>query len=323
MRGNFKPDLKKLATPMISLENLQVFVRAAELGGFSAAGRALRMSAAVVSYRIRALEEELGCQLFVRTTRRINLTEQGRVFFDKCLDVVKAVERAQASVTHGQGELRDRLRVTAPLGLGRRVVAPLAAAFHRAHPGVELRLRLSEHLLDLVQESVDVALRMARFEDSSFTMRKIADVERVLCAAPNYIARRGAPKSPNDLLSHQCLLLRYPGAQQFRWTLQVDGQLLTLPVSGSLDADDGDALTAWALGGEGIVMKPVFEVAEHLRDGRLTPVLPHCPPAPVTLAALYPARRASPGVRAFTDALVEDVRRHLRETLIGFDKQPG
>ena len=296
---------------MTSLENMRIFMRSVELGSFSAAGRALRMSSAVVSYRIQALESDLGCQLLVRTTRRMNLTERGRVFYERCLDVVEAVDRAEASVAEIGGELRGPLRVTAPLGLGRRVVAPLARSFRTTHPKVELRLRLSDHLLDLVGESIDVALRMARFDDSSFTIRKIAEVERMLCAAPAYLDRHGMPESPDDLLNHRCLLLRYPGAQQFRWTLRVDGEAATFPVSGPLDADDGDVLTAWALEGEGIVLKPVFEVAQFLDDGRLVPVLPACPPTPVTLAALYPTRRASPVTRGFVDALVEHARRAL------------
>ncbi len=300
---------------MTSLENMRIFMRSVELGSFSAAGRAMRMSSAVVSYRIQALEADLGCQLLVRTTRRMNPTERGKLFYERCLDVVEAVERAEASVAEMAGGLRGPLRVTAPLGLGRRVVAPLARAFRSAHPKVELRLRLSDHLLDLVGESIDVALRLARFDNSSFTIRKIADVERVLCAAPAYLEAQGTPESPDELFKHRCLLLRYPGAQQFRWTLQVDGEPATFPVSGPLDADDGDVLTDWALDGEGIALKPLFEVADHLSAGRLVPVLPDFPPNPVTLAALYPTRRASPVSKAFVDALVEDMRGCLQRAL--------
>ncbi len=296
---------------MTSLENMRIFMRSVELGSFSAAGRALRMSSAVVSYRIQALETQLACQLLVRTTRRMNLTERGRLFYERCLDVIEAVDRAEASVAESGGELRGPLRVTAPLGLGRRVVAPLARSFLARHPKVELRLRLSDHLLDLVGESIDVALRMARFDDSSFTIRKIAEVERVLCAAPAYLEAHGRPETPDDLLNHRCLLLRYPGAQQFRWTLRIDGEPATFPVSGALDADDGDVLTQWAVEGEGIVLKPVFEVAELIGAGSLVPVLPDCPPTPVTLAALYPTRRASPVSRSFVDALVECTRASL------------
>lgn len=312
-----------MRAPISSLEDLYIFVRTVELGSFSAAGRALRISAQVVSYRIQALEQELDCRLFVRTTRRMNLTDRGRLFYEGCLDVVEAVGRAQASVAQAGDDLRGPLRITAPLGLGRRVVAPLAASFRRLHPKLEFRLRLSDHLLDLVLESVDVALRMAHFEDSSFTIRKIAEVERVLCAAPAYLSEHGTPQRPSELLAHRCLLLRYPGAQQFRWELRVDGAAATIRIAGPLDADDGDVLTQWALDGAGIVLKPVFEVAEALAQGRLVPILAECPPFPVTLAALYPTRRASPGVRAFVDCLADEVRRHLGQALTPLAGKPA
>ena len=298
---------------LTSLENLRIFMRSVELGSFSAAGRSLRMSAAVVSYRMGLLERELGCQLLLRSTRRMNLTERGRVFYERSREVIEAIERAEASVLESSDELRGALRITAPLGLGKRLVAPLARAFRAANPRVELRLRLSDHLLDLITESVDVALRMARFEDSSLIIRKIADVDRVLCAAPSYLDTYGVPRSPDDLLAHRCLLLRYPGAQQFRWTLRVDGTPIALPVAGPLDADDGDVLTEWALAGEGIIIKPRFEVAAFLADKSLCVVLPESPPTPSTLAALSPSRRVSKLSRAFTDQLVEVARTYVRE----------
>ena len=245
---------------MISLENVRIFMRAVETGSFSAAGRKLRLSPSVVSYRIQLLEDHLNSRLLTRTTRSMSLTEAGRVFFDRCLEVVEAVERAEASVALEAGASpRGHLHVTAPLGLGRRVIAPMLARYRELQPHTEVRLRLSDHLLDLVQEGVDVAIRIARMEDSSFTLRKIADVRRVLCASPAYLERRGAPPSPQDLADHDCLLLRFPGSQQFRWTLEADGEAVTVPVAGPLDADDGDVLTQWALDGLGIVLKPLFE----------------------------------------------------------------
>lgn len=300
---------------MTSPDNLRIFMRSVELGSFSAAGRSLRMSAAVVSYRMGLLERELGCQLLLRTTRRMNLTEQGRLFYERCREVIEAIEQAEASVRETAGELSGPLRVTAPLGLGRRVLAPLATAFRRSHPRVDFRIRLSDHLLDLVAESTDIALRMARFDDSSFTIRKIADVERVLCAAPSYLEREGTPRGPDDLLAHRCLLLRYPGAQQFRWTLLVGGTPMSLPVAGPLDADDGDVLTDWAIMGEGIILKPRFEVAGLLAEAKLREVLPATPPTPVILAALSPLRRSSRLGRAFADALIEATRAHMQQAL--------
>ena len=265
---------------MLSLDNIRVFLRAVDLGSFSAAGRSMRLSAAVVSHRIRSLERTLDCRLFNRTTRKMYLTEQGRVFYEHCLDVAQALDRAEASVGEKNAAPRGLLKVTAPLGFGQRVVAPLIPRFQAKYPEIDVFLRLSDYLVDLYTEAVDVAVRMDTLPDSSLIVRKIAEIERVLCASPEYIARRGAPKSIADLERHNCLMLRYPGSRQFRWSLQRGGRAVSVPVSGRLDADAGDVLTQWALNGEGIAMKPVFEVAEHLRAGALVPVLPENPPAP-------------------------------------------
>jgi DNA-binding transcriptional LysR family regulator len=294
---------------VISLENIRIFVRAAESGSFSAAGRSLRISPSVVSYRLQALETSLNCRLVSRTTRRMNLTEAGRVFYERCRDVIESVERAEISVTEAGAKPRGALKVTAPLGLGRRVISSLAARYCEQHEETDIHLRLTDHLLDLVQDSVDVAIRLAQLRDSTFTLRKIADVERVLCAAPFYLERHGVPKTPSDLLHHSCLLLRFPGSQQFRWTLTVEHEPQTLPVSGRFDADDCDVLIEWALAGQGIIMMPLFEVAEHIAAGRLQLLLPEAPPQAVTLGVLYPTRRMlSARVKTFVDMTVDGVR---------------
>lgn len=301
---------------MISLENIRIFMRAAESGSFSAAGRSLRMSPSVISYRVQALETHLNCRLVSRTTRRMNLTEAGRVFYERCLDIIESVERAEVSVTEAGATPRGTLKVTAPLGLGRRVISSLAAKYREQHTETDVHLRLSDHLLDLVQESVDVAIRLAQLRDSTFTLRKVADIERVLCASPIYLKKRGLPKAPAELLQHSCLLLRFPGSQQFRWTLTVDHEPTTLPVSGQLDADDSDVLIEWALADQGIVMMPLYEVAEHIAAGRLETVLPDAPPQSVTLGVLYPTRKMLPSrVKSFVDMSVEGIRRHVSKQL--------
>lgn len=297
---------------MTSFENISVFVRAVEFGSFSAAGRASGLSAAVVSHRIKMLEEHLGCRLFHRTTRKMQLSEQGRAFYERCLDIREAVERAEASVAEMGAAPRGSLKVTAPLGIGRRVVTPMVARFRAAYPRIEVRLRLSDYLIDMLMESVDMALRMAVMENSTFILRKIADIERVLVASPAYLAQRGAPRKPNDLSEHECLLLRFPGSSPARWSLVENGEARKLPVDGSIDADDGDVITQWALDGLGITLKPVFEIAEHLKSGALRPILTSYPPVPVTLGILYPHRQNAPGkVRAFADMLAPEMRAYV------------
>lgn len=291
-------------------------MRSAETGSFSAAGRALRLSPSVISYRIQSLETHLGCLLLTRTTRRMSLTEAGRIFYDRCLDITSAVEQAEKSVETTGATPRGTLKVTAPLSLGRRVVASLIPRFRERHQEADVHLRLSDHLLDLVQEAVDVAVRISQMRDSSFTLRKVADIERILCAAPSYLARSPTLDEPGDLLRHNCLLLRFPGSEQFRWTLTDREETVTLPVAGNIDVDDSDTLTAWALAGEGIVLKPLFEVAPHIRDGSLLQVLPQSPPTSVTLGILYPSRKMlSVRSKTFVDMAYEDLRGHVNQGL--------
>ncbi len=299
------------------LEDMGLFVQVVEKGSFSAAGRHVRMSAALVSHRINALENKLGARLFSRTTRRMQLTSSGRAFHEHAVTVIEAAQRAEASVAEMGGTPRGSLKVTAPLGLGRRVLGDTAARFRQEHPEIDIRVRLSEHLLDLVDEGVDVALRMASFSDSSMILKRVAEVDRILCASPAYIERAGEPPTPQDLTKHSCLLLRFPGSQQFRWSLGRKGEEpAPFAVAGHMDADDGDLITHWALAGHGIALKPIFEVAEHLANGRLVPVLPAWRPTSVTLGVVYLSRQlVPPKVRLFAEALHEDALAHVRAAL--------
>jgi len=291
------------------LNELNVFVKAVELKSISAAGRHLRLSAAAASHRIQQLEEQVGVRLLNRTTRSLQPTEAGRIFYDHALGVLEAVEKAKSSMAIASGTPSGSLRVAAPLGFGRRLLAPLVSQFHAQNPRVEVRLRLSDHVVDLLSESVDIAVRMSVMQDSSLISRKLADCPRVLCAAPSYIAKYGRPELPEDLLQHNCLLLRFPGETESRWTLTGPDGPVTLPVSGRFDADDGDVVTNWALQGDGIVLKPYWEIAQHLRDGELQVVLPDHPPEPLSLVLLYPHRHLLPAkVRAFADFLIEKTR---------------
>ena len=304
------------------IENIRVFIRAVESGSLSEAGRGMRISAAVASYRIRVLEKHLGCRLLIRTTRQMNLTEAGRSFYERALEVVEALERAEASVAEGGGSPRGVIKLTAPLGLGRRIVAPLIGEFRANHPETELRLRLSDHLLDFVKESIDIALRVAQLDDSTLLQRKVIEAKRVICAAPAYLDARGAPETLDDLLRHDCLLLRFPGSTQFRWPFGSRSKMVTVPVSGPMDADDGDVLTDWALAGLGLVMKPTFEVARHIADGRLRVVMPAHPPQPVSVALLYPSRKMQPRrERDLIEIMHAAVKKHLAEELALIDKK--
>jgi DNA-binding transcriptional LysR family regulator len=303
---------------MSLLENIRVFVRVVEQDSMSAAGRQLRLSPAVVSHRIQSLESHLGVRLLNRTTRRVQPTEQGLAFYQACQEVMAAVERAETVVAGTGGVPQGSLRVTSPLGFARRILAPLVPEFQALHPKVTLQLRCSEHLVDLLNESVDVAVRLAILSDSSLIARKIVDCERLLCAAPAYLSEHGTPQTPEALHDHNCLLLRFPGSQQFRWTLQTAEGPQTFSVQGRFDADDGDLLTDWALDGRGIALKPLWEVAGHIKAGRLVPLLMDHPPEPVSLSVLYPHRRLLPArVKAFSDFAVTRFAEEIEKRLEG------
>jgi DNA-binding transcriptional LysR family regulator len=303
---------------MAYLDNIAVFVRVYELGNLSAAGRDMRISPAVASNRIKELEKHLGVRLFNRTTRQLMPTEHGRVFYGGAKRVLESVADAEAAVSILSGQPRGTLRVTAPLGLGRRLIASGIPEFHERYPDIEVRLRLSDHNVDLLKEGIDVAFKLGVLDDSSLRMRGIMECARVLVAAPAYLKARGEPATPEELLTHNhdCLLLRYPGSREFNWTLQTREGPRRFEVRGPFDSDDGDVLTDWALAGRGIINKPRFEVEPFIRQGRLKVILPDAPPLPIQLAAVYPHRTfQDPKVRLLLDFMVERCQRMIRDLL--------
>ncbi|WP_372887069.1 LysR family transcriptional regulator [Shimia sp.] len=295
---------------MSYLDNIRTFVRVYELGSMSAAGRDLRVSPAVTSSRISQLEAHLGVRLFQRTTRSLAPTEQGRSFYRGATEILDSVDRAEARITSITENLKGALHVAAPLGLGRRLIAPQVPEFLKRYPDVQLRLRLTDRAVHLTTEGLDLAFFLGQPEDSTMRIRKIADVARVLCASPDYIEARGMPETGEDLVAggHECLNLRYPGAAEFQWRLSTPKGPRKFAVSGRYECDDGDVLTDWALAGYGVVLKPVFEVAEHLRAGTLVPVAERTPPEAIQMACLYPHRRMQdPKTRLFMDFMVQRV----------------
>lgn len=289
------------------IERMRIFVRVYELGGMSAAARDQRVSPAVASSRISELEKYLGVRLFNRTTRSLQPTEHGRIFYERALDVLAAIEKAEAAVAAVTRSPRGSIFVAAPLGVGRRFIAPHVPAFKDENPNVDVRLRLSDRKLDVTGEGLDLAFFLGRLEDSNLRVRLVAECPRVLCAAPAYVARAGMPRNGRDLIEqrHACLLLRFPGAKEFQWTLQTPDGPQSFDITGPFESDDGDVLTAWALDGRGIVNKPAFEVNEYLLSGALIPVAEATPPLPVSLACLYPHKRLQdPKIRLFIEFMV-------------------
>ncbi|ETX28585.1 LysR family transcriptional regulator [Roseivivax isoporae] len=296
------------------VESLRVFARVVELGSITSGGRDLRLTPAVASKRIKELEQKLGVRLFNRTTRSLTPTEVGRMFYEETKEVLDRLDRAEAAVATYSHRPRGAIRVTAPLGIGRRLIAPIVPGFTDAYPETEVRMRLSDRRVDILGEELDVAFFLGNPRDSTLTMRKIADCPRVLVAAPRYVAEHGAPRVPDDLLGgrHNCLLLRYPRSPEYYWVLDTPDGPRKLEVSGRFDADDGDILTDWALAGRGIAMKPLFDVARHLESGALVEVLPDHRPPTALFGCLYPHKRLQDTkVRLFIDHAVDAARRAL------------
>lgn len=300
---------------MSYLDTIRTFVRVYELGSMSAAGRDLRISPAVTSSRISQLEDHLSVRLFQRTTRSLTPTEQGRAFYGGACAILEAVESAEAQVVSITDNPKGSLFVAAPLGVGRRLIAPRVPEFLKAYPEVSVRLRLTDRKVDLTTEGLDLAFFLGQPEDSNLRIRKIADVERVLCASPDYIAARGLPARGDQLVAdgHECLNLRFPGATEFQWPLVTADGVKRFRVAGRYESDDGDVLTDWALAGHGIALKPIFEVADHLRDGRLVPVATETPPEPIQMACLFThRRRQDPKTRLFMEFMIERIGASVR-----------
>ena len=303
---------------MAYLDNIAVFVRVVELGNLSSAGRDMRISPAVASNRIKELEKHLGVRLFNRTTRQLMPTEQGTVFYAGAKQVLEAVAEAEAAVSALSGQPRGTIRVTAPLGLGRRLIASGIPDFRDRYPDIEVRLRLSDHEVDIMKEGIDVAFRLGLLEDSSLRMRGIMDCERVLVASPIYLEKRGEPVEPQQLVTerHDCLMLRYPGIKEYFWLLKTPSGPQKFEVRGPFDSDDGDVLTGWALAGRGIINKPRFEVEPFIRDRRLQVILADTPPTPVQFAAVYPHKKLQdPKVRLLLDFMAERCQRLIKDLL--------
>ncbi len=289
------------------LTGMQVFASVAALGSLSAAARSLGMSQTMATKHVAALEARLGLKLMHRTTRRLTLTEAGRTYLDAVERILGEVNAAEAEAAAGAVEVRGTLRLNAPVSFGVREIAPLIPHFLRNHTGITIDLGLNDRRIDLIEEGWDLAVRIGNMEDTSLIARKLAPCRTVVCAAPAYLKEKGAPRTVDELAYHNCLgytLSRSTGAG--RWQFG-DEKKISVPVSGSLKANNGDALVAAAIAGQGIVCQPIFLVAREIAEGLLVPLRLDRQPAPLEgIFAVYPPdRRPPPKVRTFIDFLVE------------------
>ncbi|MEZ0170113.1 LysR family transcriptional regulator [Microvirga sp. TS319] len=287
------------------ITGMQIFVRVATLGSLSAAARSLGISQTMATKHVGAIEERLGIKLLHRTTRRLTLTEAGRRYLESAERILAEVEEADAAASAERVEVRGMLRVNAPLSFGVREVAPLMAEFSRLHPAVTVDLGLNDRFVDLIDEGWDVAIRIGRMRDSTMVARRIAPCRLVLCGSPAYLAEKGTPSTVADLQQHNCLgYTLSQGVGPDGWSFGADGRV-KVPIKGNLRINNGDALVAAAVAGQGLIYQPTFITSHDLREGRLIALTLDHPPLDLPgIFAVYPSDRHPPAkVRAFVDFL--------------------
>ncbi len=282
---------------------MRVFVRIADAGNLSAAGRQLGLSLTSVSRQLMALEKVLGTTLIERTTRHLSLTESGRLYYERAKQILEEVAEMERGLTMQTGVASGRLHVSAPSLLGRSRLAPMLPGFLLEQTRVSVDLMLVDRPVRLAEEGIDVALRIGPLEDSGLIVRKLEDIQLVVCAAPDYLCRRGEPVTPDDLLEQDCLAFGdAPGVAE--WSFQIGAVRRSLRIPTRLCANDFDTLVSAALAGAGIVRLPSWQVAHCLADGRLKVVLEayQRPATPLRILTLR-NRLLLPKVRAFVDFL--------------------
>jgi DNA-binding transcriptional LysR family regulator len=282
---------------------MRVFVGIADAGNLTAAGRRMGLSLTSVSRQLMALEGLLGTTLVERTTRHLSLTESGRLYYERAKQILEEVAEMERGLTMQTGVASGRLQVSAPSLLGRLRLAPMLPGFLVQQTRVSVDLMLVDRPVRLAEEGIDVALRIGPLEDSSLIVRKLDDIQLVICAAPNYLRRRGEPATPDDLVEQDCLAFGdVPGVAE--WSFQVGAVRRSLRIPTRLGANDFETLVSAALAGAGLVRVPSWQVAHYLADGRLKVVLEAYQRPPAPLSILTPRTRLLlPKVRAFVDFL--------------------
>ncbi len=286
----------------------RVFVRTVDAGGFARAARALNMSGAVVTRQVAALEAHLGARLLNRTTRRMSLTDAGEEFYERARVILEQVAEAEAAAARGTQSPAGLLRVSAPLSYGISHLAPVLARFRRKHPQLHLDIDLSDRVVDLAHDGIDVALRIATRLAPGIVARRIVPLDVVICAAPAYLRSRGLPRKPTELAEHETLSFSYLWAGD-EWPFTgPDGARETVRVHPAVHSSNGDLLRELAIAGGGVILQPRFIVEQALRAGTLVPILESYASLDLHLYAVYLSPQYLPSkVRVFIDFLIEEL----------------
>src|ERR1700736_107659 len=279
---------------MMNLDNLALFLRIVEKGGLAAAGRELGLSAASVSERLAALEKYYGAALLHRTTRAIGLTDEGRMLVQGARRLLAEADELEALIRLGAEKISGPIRLSAPIDLGRSYVVPILDAFLAGHPEVSIDLNLTDGYVDLVGQGQDLAIRYGELADSTLRVKRLGNNRRIVCASPAYLRDKGLPQHPDDLVRHECILMRFGLTIDRDWPFRIDGETRRVVVRGQRMANDGGLVRDWCRNGYGVARKSVWDVEADLKAGTLVELLQEFSAGSTGLQIVYPAMQDQP-----------------------------
>jgi DNA-binding transcriptional LysR family regulator len=298
---------------MDQIDAMRLFVRVAELGSFAAVAQQLGVARSVVTRKVAALEARLGIKLIARSTRRLNLTAAGAGYLEKCREIINLLEVAETDLAEDRQEARGPIRIGLPLIYGVRFLAPLLLEFGARHPGVDFDMDFSDRRINLIEEGVDLSIRITDRLGPREVARRLGSSRLVVVASPDYLARHGEPRHPADLGAHECL--NYTFSDNAAWSFMVDGQLRSYPVRGRLGANNGDVLLGAAVQGLGIACEPEFIAGPALAAGTVREILAGFPIPELGIHAVLPGNRHVPHrVRVLVEFLAERLGRNPSAT---------
>jgi len=288
----------------VDLDGIAVFVKVVQAGSFSQAAKLLNMPNSTVSAKVAALEKRLGVTLLQRTTRRLHLTEPGAGYFRRCLQALEGLQAAESELESERSEAKGVLRLTAPVELGRSALPPVLDVLMKRHPAIEIDLIITNRLVDLVAENIDVAVRAGPLKDSALIAKRFVLGQFGLWASPSYLKNNSVPRNPDELKEHDCL--RFAPFTGRKLQLTNGRERAQIALAGRITADDFEALRALAVLGWGIALLPSFLCAEEAKERKLVSVLPNWRGDSVSISVVYPAQRfVAPKIRAFITAAEE------------------
>ncbi|WP_207231648.1 LysR family transcriptional regulator [Edaphobacter modestus] len=294
--------LEKAGIVADEVAELQLFVQIVKAGNLSAAARARNSSPAAMSRGLSALESRLGVRLVTRTSRSFELNEEGQLFYERCARIVADIAEAEAEASSKGDVVKGMLRIGAPMELGRRLIAPLITDFTQKFPDVQVHLTLSDAGLDVIDDGLDVALRVGLPADSGVIAKKILSAKRIVCASPTYFKKHGVPAKPSDLLQHDCIRLVRGRHVMDTWIFQDQGKRFEVIVNGTLCTTSGEVVHDWVRASQGIALKAAWDLQPELAAGTIVQCLSEFWCDEIDLFAICANRQhLSPRIRAFLD----------------------